>query len=222
MRLIVFDCDGTLVDSQQAIVSATSEAFEVVGVAVPPRVDILSAVGLPIEVAMRRHAPDADDTQIDEILTLYRAAHIRLSQQSDRGQVLFEGMKEIIEMLGDEPDTRLGIVTMKSRRGLDRVVDAYDIRAYFSALKSADEGPGKPAPDLLLDAMTECGVTPEQTVMIGDTSFDMLMAKAAGAYAIGVGWGYQTAEEMVEAGADAMAEQPENLVELLKSLPAHG
>jgi phosphoglycolate phosphatase len=58
--------------------------------------------------------------------------------------------------------------------------------------------------------------------MIGDTSFDMLMAKAAGAYAIGVGWGYQTAEEMVEAGADAMAEQPENLVELLKSLPAHG
>ena len=222
MRLIVFDCDGTLVDSQQAIVSATSEAFEVVGMAVPSRVDILSAVGLPIEDAMRRHAPNADDTQIDEILTLYRAAHIRLSQQSDRGQVLFDGMKEIIEMLGDEPDTRLGIVTMKSRRGLNRVVDAYDIRAYFSALKSADDGPGKPAPDLLLDAMTECSVTPEQTVMIGDTSFDMLMAKAAGAYAVGVGWGYQTAEEMFEAGADAMAEQPENLVELLKSLPAHG
>ena len=222
MRLIVFDCDGTLVDSQQAIVSATSEAFEVVGVAMPSRVDILSAVGLPIEDAMRRHAPDADDTQIDEILTLYRAAHIRLSQQSDRGQVLFEGIKEIIEMLGDEPDTRLGIVTMKSRRGLNRVVDAYDIRAYFSALKSADDGPGKPAPDLLLDAMTECGMAPEQTVMIGDTSFDMLMAKAAGACAVGVGWGYQTAEEMIEAGADAMAEQPETLVELLKSLPAHG
>ena len=70
MRLIVFDCDGTLVDSQQAIVSATTEAFEVVGVAVPSREDILSAVGLPIEVAMRRHAPEADDTQIDEILTL--------------------------------------------------------------------------------------------------------------------------------------------------------
>ena len=106
----------------------------------PPRVDILSAVGLPIEVAMRRHAPEADDVQIDEILTLYRAAHIRLSQQSDRGQVLFEGMKEIIEILGDEPDTRLGIVTMKSRRGLNRVVDAYDIRAYFRYFSTAGKG----------------------------------------------------------------------------------
>ena len=111
-----FYCDGTLVDSQQAIVSATSEAFEVVGVAVPPREDILSAVGLPIEVAMRRHAPDADNMQIDEILA-YQAAHIRLSQQSDRGQVLFDGMKEIIEMLGAEPETRLGIVTMKCGAG---------------------------------------------------------------------------------------------------------
>jgi phosphoglycolate phosphatase len=102
------------------------------------------------------------------------------------------------------------------------VVDAYGIRDYFAALKSADDGPGKPAPDLLLDAMAECDVSADQTVMIGDTSFDMLMAKAAGAYAIGVGWGYQTVDEVVEAGADAVAEHPEQLIEMLKNLPAHG
>lgn len=218
MRLVVFDCDGTLVDSQQTIVSATTEAFEIVGVPVPARPDILSAVGLPIEVAMRRHAPAADDDQIDEILTLYRAAHIRMSQQSDRGQVLFDGMKAIIEKLGQEAQTRLGIVTMKSRRGLNRVVDAYDIRSYFSTLKSADDGPGKPAPDLLLDAMAACDVSAAQTIMIGDTSFDMLMAKAAGVFAIGVGWGYQSVEEIVEAGADAIAEHPDQLAQLLESL----
>ena len=76
--------------------------------------------------------------------------------------------------------------------------------------------------DRLLDAMTECDVAAAQTVMIGDTSFDMIMAKAANAYAIGVGWGYQSVEEVVEAGADAVAEHPEKLVELLKHLPAHG
>lgn len=215
MRLIVFDCDGTLVDSQQTIITATETALAEHDFAPPPRRDILYAVGLPLDTALRRHAPQATDDQIINMLDVYRETSQQLVQQNDRGQVMFEGMREQIVDLGIMDDTLLGIITMKSRRGLNRVVDAYEIRQYFQVLKSADDGPGKPAPDLMLDAMAETGTNAEQTLMVGDTSFDIMMAKAAGTLAIGVGWGYQTVDELQEAGADAIAETPDALRGLL-------
>lgn len=215
MRLIVFDCDGTLVDSQQTIITATEAALGEFDFKAPPRRDILYAVGLPVDVALRRHAPEASDDQILNMLDIYRETYQQLTQQEDRGQVMFDGMREQIVELGQMDDTLLGIITMKSRRGLNRVVDAYDIRPYFQVLKSADDGPGKPAPDLMLDAMAETGVTAAQALMIGDTSFDIMMAKAAGARAIGVAWGYQTIDELHDSGADAIAESHEELRAIL-------
>lgn len=215
MRLIVFDCDGTLVDSQQTIITATQTALATHDFPSPPRRDILYAVGLPLDAALRRHAPEATDDEIINMLDVYRETSQQLIQQEDRGQIMFEGMREQIMELGRMDDTLLGIITMKSKRGLNRVVDAYDIRDYFQVLKSADDGPGKPAPDLMLDAMRETGVSAAQTVMVGDTSFDIMMAKAAETTAIGVGWGYQTIEELQDAGADAIAETHEDLADLL-------
>jgi phosphoglycolate phosphatase len=217
VRLIVFDCDGTLVDSQQTIITATEAALGSHDFVCPDRRDILYAVGLPVDVAMRRHAPEATDDQIINMLDIYRETYQQLVQQDDRGQVMFEGMHEQIIQLGNMDDTLLGIITMKSRRGLEPVVDAYDIRQYFQVLKSADDGPGKPNPDLMLDAMRETGVDAAQTLMVGDTSFDILMAKAAGTQAIGVGWGYQTVEELEESGADVIAATPEDLNNLLSA-----
>jgi phosphoglycolate phosphatase len=164
---------------------------------------------------MRRHAPDVDDATLGKIIELFRDTYRDLSLQDDRGQIMFDGMHDLICTLGQQDETLLAVVTMKSRRGLGRVVDAYNIRDYFQSLKSADDGPGKPAPDLLIDAMAECGVTPAQTVMVGDTSFDMLMAKAANVRAIGVGWGYQDIDELEEAGADDIVVTPDALAQLL-------
>jgi phosphoglycolate phosphatase len=216
MYMVVFDCDGTLVDSQHGIIAATAFALEQEGLVMPPREKVLGAVGLPIEVALKRHAPDADADMLARILDNYRAESVRLAGQDDRGQVMFPGMQDIVRWLGSEDNVVMGIVTMKSRRGLNRVVDAYDIRPFFQSLKSADDGPGKPAPDLLLDAMSELGVKHEQTVMVGDTSFDMMMARAAGCYAVGVGWGYQSVEELEESGAHEIVMTPDDLRETLK------
>ena len=141
MRLIVFDCDGTLVDSQQTIITATEAALGAHDFDAPPRRDILYAVGLPVDVALRRHAPEASDDQIVNMLDIYRETYQQLVQQDDRGQVMFDGVRELIVELGGMDDTLMGIITMKSRRGLNRVVDAYDIRQYFQVLKSADDGP---------------------------------------------------------------------------------
>lgn len=215
MRLIVFDCDGTLVDSQQTIITAAEAALGAHDFAPPSRRDILYAVGLPIDVALRRHAPKASDDQILNMLDVYRDTYQQLVQQDDRGQVMFDGMYEQIVDLGKQEETLLGIITMKSRRGLNRVVDAYHIRQYFQVLKSADDGPGKPAPDLMFDAMSETGIQPEQALMVGDTSFDIMMAKSAGAKAVGVGWGYQTVEELTDSGADAIAHTHEELLAIL-------
>ena len=151
------------------------------------------------------------------MLDIYRETYQQLTQQKDRGQVMFVGMREQIVELGQMDDTLLGIITMKSRRGLNRVVDAYDIGSYFQVLKSADDGPGKPAPDLMLDAMSETGVTPAQALMVGDTSFDIMMAKAAGARAVGVAWGYQTVDELHDSGADAIADTHEDLRAILNA-----
>ncbi len=216
MYMVVFDCDGTLVDSQHGIIAATAFALEQEGLVMPPREKVLGAVGLPIEVALKRHAPGADADILARILDNYRAESVRLAGQDDRGQVMFPGMQDIVRWLGSEDNVVMGIVTMKSRRGLNRVVDAYDIRPFFQSLKSADDGPGKPAPDLLLDAMSELGVKHEQTVMVGDTSFDMMMARAAGCYAVGVGWGYQSVEELEESGAHEIVMTPDDLRETLK------
>lgn len=213
MYLVVFDCDGTLVDSQHAIIASTEYALTRAELPVPERQKILNAVGLPLDVALQRHAPDADAKLLEQILEDYRTESVRLAQQDTRGQIMFPGMRDLIVSLGGHDNVRLGMITMKSRRGVERVVDAYEIRPYFHALKSADDGPGKPAPDLLLDVMRELDIQPSHTMMIGDTSFDMMMARAAGTYAIGVSWGYQTVDELEESGAHEIVASPDELAQ---------
>ncbi|MGC3938319.1 HAD-IA family hydrolase [Roseobacter sp. EG26] len=189
LRLVIFDVDGTLVDSQGDIIAAMTLAFEAVGLPVPERNAILGIVGLSLDVAMARLAPDADHLRM---VAAYKDAYIALRAQTGAAQSspLYPGARETLARLNAQPDTLLGVATGKSKRGLDKLIEAHDLEGLFVTQQVADFHPSKPHPSMILQAMTDAGTEPAGTVMIGDTSFDMEMAAAAGVHGFGVSWGY--------------------------------
>ena len=220
MRLIVFDCDGTLVDSQHLIVEAMGTAFAGVGLAVPARSRILRHVGLSVAEAVAAISDSDDEALVAALAAAYKSAFSGLRQRPSFAEPFFPGMREAVETLARDESVLLGIATGKSRRGLDLLLQREELAYAFATLQTADDAPSKPHPEMLLRAMSETGIGPVDTVMIGDTSYDMLMARNAGAKAVGIAWGYHTARELTEAGAVAVAEDSARLMALLAGLQA--
>ena len=202
-RLIVFDCDGTLVDSQHVIVAAMACAFRDNGLAEPDPACVRRLVGLHVADAVTRLLPDAPAEVIAAIAAGFVQSGHALRDRREQDELLFPGVVEVLEQLASR-DVMLAIATGKSRRGLERTLKQHGLGGHFIILKTADDGPGKPDPCILLDAMAEAGSSPPATVMIGDTVYDVAMARSAGAYAVGVGWGYHEPAELSAAGAHAV------------------
>ncbi|MBW4709882.1 HAD-IA family hydrolase [Roseobacter sp. YSTF-M11] len=207
-RLVIFDVDGTLVDSQGDILAAMTCAFEAVDLPAPERGAILGIVGLSLDVAMARLAPDADHARMVEA---YKDAYITLRARTGaaRSSPLYPGALETLSRLNAQPDVLLGVATGKSKRGLDKLVEAHALEGLFVTRQVADFHPSKPHPSMILQAMADAGVAPVNTVMIGDTSFDMEMANAAGVHGLGVSWGYHpvtalSAAQRIVASFDAL------------------
>ncbi|MEO1000837.1 MAG: HAD-IA family hydrolase [Pseudomonadota bacterium] len=222
LSLILFDMDGTLIDSQDAIVSAMAAGFGAVGLPVPARPEILSIVGLSLPRAIEVLAPSTDAAARARIAEAYRGA-FQIARSSEAGEgaaPLYPGAREVLEALAAEPETLLGVATGKARRGLEHVLDVHDLRRYFQTTQCADPHPSKPHPAMLHAALSDTGVEADRAVMIGDTSFDMEMAAAAGMAAIGVTWGYHPAERLRAAGADCLIDSFAALPAALASLPA--
>lgn len=204
LRLAIFDCDGTLVDSQHMIVAAMQGAFAAVDRPSPPRAQVLAQVGLSLDGAMRRLVPDADDALVAALTDHYRRHNQQLRRSGAQSEPLYEGIAELVAAL-DEAGWLLAVATGKSQRGLAHVLDVTGIRRHFVSLQTADLHPSKPHPAMVHAALAETGVAADDAVMIGDTSFDMEMALAAGVRALGVGWGYHAPEELIAAGAESVA-----------------
>lgn len=205
LRLAVFDCDGTLVDSQHSIFAAVSAAFESCGLQAPLPQVARRVIGLPLLDAIAALLPAEAATGADAALLTerYKDAFLALRARPDFEEPLFPGTEAALKALEDV-GYLLGIATSKGRRGLERTLDRHGMLGRFVTIQTGDSGPGKPHPDMLERAMAETGVAAEDCVMIGDTTFDMRMARAAGAKAVGVSWGYHAAEELVAAGANAI------------------
>ncbi|WP_370202815.1 HAD-IA family hydrolase [Salipiger bermudensis] len=201
LRLVIFDVEGTLVDSQADILASMQAAFGATGLAVPAREEILAIVGLSLPQAMARLAPRADKTARAEMVEAYKAAYLALRAEKGTpdSSPLYPHVRKVLGQLHAEPDTLLGIATGKSRRGLDKLVDGHDMRQLFVTQQCADDHPSKPHPSMIEAALSETGVEPHRAVMIGDTSYDMDMARSAGILAIGVTWGYHDAERLRDA-----------------------
>jgi phosphoglycolate phosphatase len=198
--LVVLDCDGTLVDAQAGIIAAMTLAMTSEGFAPPPALAIRRVVGLSLEAAFARLVPNAEPPTLAKLADHYQDAAIERHHQPELAEPLYPGAVAALDRL-QAVGALLGIATGKGTRSLRALLERHGLTHRFVTVKTADDAPSKPAPDMLLMAMAEAGVTPERTMMVGDTSFDMAMAVAARARPIGVGWGYHDRAALVASGA---------------------
>ena len=212
IRLAVFDCDGTLVDSQHAIVEAMNSAFAAEGLVAPQPEAVRRVIGLPLHECTTRLIPDLPPSRSERLVEAYKAAFFAQRQRPDHHEPLFDGVVAALDAL-EAQGWLLGIATGKAKRGLVAVLERHGLLQRFITMQCGDMHPGKPHPSMIEQARAETGAAAADTVMIGDTTFDMLMARSAGVHSIGVQWGYHDPAELNEAGAHtlvgAYAELPE-------------
>ncbi len=214
LKLAVFDCDGTLVDGQASICTAMERAFASLDLPRPDRGQVRRIVGLNLPQAIRQLLPDRDAALHAAATEAYKSAFRAAREAGELSEPLFDGIAPLLDRLRGA-GWKLGVATGKSDRGLEHCLAMHGLSSYFSTLQTADRHPSKPHPAMLEAALAEVMAQPEDTVMIGDTIYDIHMARAAGVRAIGVAWGYHQADELIEAGAEVVAQTPEDLAKWL-------
>ncbi len=218
MRLALFDCDGTLVDSQHVIMTAMQATFAGEDLKWPGREATLAIIGLSLSEAMAVLVPDEEAGRRERLAQSYKANFHRLRQDPAHHEPLFEGVRETLQRLAARDDMVLGIATGKSQRGVKALLEREGLAGHFVTIQTADDAPSKPHPGMVMQAMAAAGAGPRETVVIGDTSYDMTMARAAGAAALGVGWGYHPTAALTAAGAQAIVSRFNDVEEYLDRL----
>jgi phosphoglycolate phosphatase len=204
--LIVFDWDGTLLDSAAAIVHAIQSACVDIGATVPDAPTARSVIGLGLVVALARAVPDLPASRHQELAGRYRYHYLA----RDHELVLFDGVSELLTTLQSRGHT-LAVATGKSRAGLDRALGHTGIGRFFAATRCADESVSKPAPDMVLELMDELAFDPSRTLVVGDTTHDLLMARHAGCASVAVTYGAHPLAELLGAQPLAHCESVDEL-----------
>ncbi len=215
LKLVMFDCDGTLVDSQYNIIKCMTVAFNECGLQEPEDAKVRSIIGLNLDQAIRQLMQDKEDFDLlNRLVQGYKSAFQVQRLQPDHHEPLYAGTLDALHSL-EKAGTLMGVATGKSMRGLRAVIDLHDLDRFFMSLQTPDNNPGKPHPQMLETAMNEAGVDAASTFMIGDTSYDMMLARNAGCQAIGVSWGYHDDEILLDSGANHLIHHYHELFELI-------
>ncbi len=218
MKLALFDCDGTLVDSAGLIHEVMARTFEDFGLERVTLNATKSIIGLTLDIAIARlmHQPHVDD-RAQAMTAHYKKLYGGVRAELDFREPLFPGIASLMSTLSVRDELLLGAVTGKSRRGLDQICATHGYEKTFFVSRTADDCPSKPHPAMVTECCSEAGIDPKDTVVIGDAIYDMQMAKSAGASAIGVAWGYASVPDLIEAGADHIAHTPHDILDWMET-----
>jgi phosphoglycolate phosphatase len=217
LRLVIFDLDGTIVDSQANIVRAVKAVAAALDVPEPALSEIPLVIGLSLDEALLRLFPNIDSDTHQQMDTTYRKLFMQLRSSPDYSEPLFPGTLEALDALTQE-GFLLGIATGKAQRGVDYLLKRHGLGGRFVTSQTPDTAPGKPHPGMVLNALKETGVDAKNAVMIGDTAFDIQMAQAANVSSIGVSWGNHPPDELVQAGAHRMIDHLDDLLHAVQGL----
>lgn len=201
--LAIFDVDGTLVDSRALIHRAAVESAEGIGMAPPTYDAVRQIVGLSLAPALKQLAPHLTDAEHAEFVAGFQAAFQRFHAVPGFKEPLYDGAEATLRRLKRD-GWIIAMATGNSRRGVERILNLHGWDEVFDTTWCADDGPGKPHPNMITKALEATSALPAHAIMIGDTSHDMKMAVNAGVYPLGVDWGFHTAAEILESGAKAV------------------
>lgn len=204
MILVMFDMDGTLIDTGALIAEHMASAFADAGLPPPGPADVRGIIGLALPVAIGQLAGTDDIEVIEGLVGAYKAHYQASLSGALEREPLYPGARAALDRLKAREDVVLGIATGKGLSGVTRILGKHGIGDHFVTVQTPDHNPSKPHPGMLLTAMADTGIAPEKTVMIGDTTFDMELARAAKAHAVGVTWGYHAPDDLLKAGAERL------------------
>ncbi len=211
-ELVIFDWDGTLMDSVGKIVACLQESARILELPVPSETAVRDIIGLSMGEALSTLLPAGDDNVYNQMKDMYRKQYLELN---DTASPLFEGVETLVQQLNDS-GYQLAVATGKARAGLKRVLSETGLGVHFVASRCADEAMSKPNPEMILQLLAELNIAPDKAVMIGDSIHDLNMANNAGIDAIGVSYGAHGEEKLRGANPKAVIHSP---LDLLSYLP---